>query len=223
MRSVQEIDVLIEEIADGVVLRPIGMIDYSGAPILWRRLDDVQQRAPDRLIIDLAEVPSIDSSVIATLVQSMQQALRTSRMLILCGLQDPVRALFEIVRLDQSVFTIVENIDEAVALPNRRKFGRFNLEHLKCDIGRIMDISAGGLRVRTDRKPRGRVKLRLWDDRIDVVVEAEVAWSRRIRLRRHESGLRFVNIGTEASKRLATIVSRAADRTARARNRAPDG
>ena len=55
----------------------------------------------------------MDSSGVATLVEAMQVARRGGGKLILCALQEKVRSVFEIARLDM-VFTIVASTEEAV-------------------------------------------------------------------------------------------------------------
>ena len=75
----------------------------------------MQKVNPGRLVIDLSEVPYMDSSGVATLVEAMQVARRRNQKLILCSPQEKVKAIFEIARLDM-VFKIVGSRDEAVAV-----------------------------------------------------------------------------------------------------------
>ncbi len=112
MSKAEELQIHTENIADGVLVRPVGEIDLSCASMLRQRLSEVQDGKPARLIIDLSEVPYMDSSGVATLVEAMQIARRTGGKLILCGLQDKVRSIFEIARLDM-VFVIVDTLDDA--------------------------------------------------------------------------------------------------------------
>ena len=206
MNQADEIEVLIEEIGDGVIVRPVGDIDLRGASSLRVRIGEVQRRNPARLVIDLTEVPYMDASVVATLVEAMQVARLGSGILILCGLQERVRSVFEITRLDNAVFTIVETTDQAIALPNRRKFTRFGPFGLNCDLGHLLDISARGVKLLSKRKLKGTVNLRLWNNETDLDLQAEVCWSQRIRFRQHEEGLQFANLRTEDAKKLAVMV-----------------
>ncbi len=114
MSKAQELDIQIEDITDGVILRPKGEIDLSCAAVLRKRLGMVQESKPLRLIIDLSAVPYMDSSGVATLVEAMQIARRNGSKLVLCALQAKVLAIFEIARLDM-VFKIVESVEEAAA------------------------------------------------------------------------------------------------------------
>ena len=108
-----QLEVEIENSGDATVLRPRGDIDLSRAPSLRHRISEVQKDKPARLIIDLVEVPYMDSSGVATLVEAMQVARRDGSKLILCALQDKVRSIFEIARLDM-VLTIVATKEDAM-------------------------------------------------------------------------------------------------------------
>ena len=112
MTDTDDIDVR-EEKSDGTtILTPIGEIDLARAPSLRLHLGKAIDSEPRRLIIDLAEVPYMDSSGVATFVEAMQLAQQKGSRLILCGLQDRVRSIFEIARLDM-VFTIKQDTDDA--------------------------------------------------------------------------------------------------------------
>ena len=114
MSKAEELEVQIEKTTDGVIVRPIGDVDLGCAATLRLRLKEVQNENPDRLIVDLGSVSYMDSSGVATLVEAMQNARRTDTKLILCALQDKVRSIFEIARLDM-VFAIVEDVEKAKA------------------------------------------------------------------------------------------------------------
>ena len=114
MSKADELVIHSETIDDGVIVRPVGEIDLSCAALLQQKLAGVQRDKPARLVIDLAEVPYMDSSGVATLVEAMQVARRNQTKIILCALQHKVRSIFEIARLDM-VFKIVDTLDEATA------------------------------------------------------------------------------------------------------------
>jgi len=113
MRDHDEIPVETEEVEDGTIFRPQGEIDLGRSPSLRTALAEVQAKRPRRLIIDLADVPYMDSSGVATLVEAMQVSRRHDGRIILCNLQDRVRSIFEIARLDM-VFTIVDSGEDAL-------------------------------------------------------------------------------------------------------------
>lgn len=105
-----------KEIVDGMtVLRPIGEIDLSRSPVLRHHLTAAQQSKPDRLIVDLKDVPYMDSSGVATLIEAMQNSRKHGTQLVLCELQDKVRSIFEIARLED-VFTIVNSREDAMVI-----------------------------------------------------------------------------------------------------------
>jgi anti-sigma B factor antagonist len=96
-----------------LVVAPAGDIDLTASPQLREELRKAQVGRPVRLVVDLAGVPYMDSSGVATLVQALQVARRNSTKMVLCGLTDRVRSIFEIARLD-TVFTIVTDMDAAI-------------------------------------------------------------------------------------------------------------
>lgn len=96
-----------------MILSPEGDVDLGASPSLRTRLHEALNQQPDRLIIDLGGVEYMDSSGVATLVESLQIARRSDTTLVLANLRDRVRAVFEIARLD-TVFTITATVDEAM-------------------------------------------------------------------------------------------------------------
>lgn len=102
----------IESDADSVIVRPQGDVDMSRSPHLRQALRDAMASKPRGLIVDLSEVGYMDSSGLATLVEAMRTAKRGGTKMILCAMNDKVRAIFEIARLDQ-FFTITDGLDEA--------------------------------------------------------------------------------------------------------------
>ena len=99
--------------ADGrCTLAPSGDVDLSVARALQMEIRAAMDAKPSRMIVDLTNVPYMDSSGVATLVEAMQIARKQETKLILCCMQDKVRSIFEIARLDR-VFTIVEDHEAA--------------------------------------------------------------------------------------------------------------
>jgi anti-sigma B factor antagonist len=95
-----------------VILRPVGDVDLSRSPVLRCEIMEAQKKSPQRLIVDLAEVPYMDSSGVATLLEAWQIARRQRGKVVLCNLQEKVKAIIEIARLE-TVFTIVKDCEEA--------------------------------------------------------------------------------------------------------------
>ncbi|GIW73911.1 MAG: anti-sigma factor antagonist [Phycisphaerales bacterium] len=92
-----------------------GEVDAQRAPDLQVSLQEAiaRLRGQGGLVVDLSGVDYMDSSGVATLVRALQLTRKKGLKLVLCGLQDRVRSIVEIARLD-SVFCIVP--DRAQAL-----------------------------------------------------------------------------------------------------------
>lgn len=106
------IKVRTEQEAGATVVSPEGDIDLSRSPALRATLRQAQSAKPGRLVVDLSGVDYMDSSGVATLVEALQMARRNNTKMVLCGMKDRVRSIFEIARLD-TVFTIVATRDLA--------------------------------------------------------------------------------------------------------------
>lgn len=97
--------------AAGVVVTPEGDIDMSRSPEFRSALRSVNDRKPRRLVVNLARVGYMDSSGLATLVECMRTAKMNRTEMVLCGMNEKVRAIFDIARLDQ-FFNIVPSLDD---------------------------------------------------------------------------------------------------------------
>ncbi len=115
MSNSEQLEIFTETIDDATIVRPVGDIDLSGAPALRQQLKQDQAAGPGSVIVDLSEVHYMDSSGLATLVEAMQTARKNQGKLVICALQEKVRSIFEIARLDM-VFKIVNTRDEALTL-----------------------------------------------------------------------------------------------------------
>ena len=94
------------------ILKLNGRFDAYEVPKVAAWLNE--QIAADnlRIIMNLAGVSFIDSTGLSTLVQAMKRARLKNGDCRLCGLQQPIRILFELIRLDKA-FQIFS--DEALA------------------------------------------------------------------------------------------------------------
>ena len=100
---------------DAVVAAVRGEIDLSNSAELRTELLDLIQKAkPARLVLNLAQVPYMDSSAVAVLVESLQKMRKTGGKVILTTLQPRVRSLLEIAHLN-SIFVLVRDEQEAMA------------------------------------------------------------------------------------------------------------
>lgn len=76
-------------------------------------LELLAKNEPKRLVLNLAQVPYMDSSAIAVLVEALQKIRKIGGRIFLTDLQPRVKGLLEIARLD-SIFVVAK--DEADAL-----------------------------------------------------------------------------------------------------------
>lgn len=96
-----------------MVVSPVGEVGYHEAPALRAALRDALDKRPGRLIANLSGVGYMATPGLATLIEALQISKRTSVPLVVCGLTDRVRAIFEIARLHQ-VFKIVPDLPSAL-------------------------------------------------------------------------------------------------------------
>ena len=99
---------------DAVIVSVRGEIDLQNSPELRTELLDLlTKHSPNRVVLNLTQVPYMDSSAIAVLVELLQKLRKTGGKVYLTNLQPRVKGLLEIARLG-SIFGIVN--DEAEAL-----------------------------------------------------------------------------------------------------------
>src|SRR3954471_10418309 len=100
---------------EAVIASIRGEIDLHNSPQLRTRLlaciDEVK---PKKLVLNLADVPYMDSSAIAVLVEALQKMRKAGGKICLTNLQSRVKGLLEIARLD-SIFVIAADETEALA------------------------------------------------------------------------------------------------------------
>ena len=89
-----------------------GEIDLHVSPRIAATLIAAVKEKPRNLIVDLAKVSYIDSSGLAVLIEAMQSVEKYGGKFALAGLQENVKPIFEIARLDQ-VFRIFPDVDSA--------------------------------------------------------------------------------------------------------------
>ena len=84
------------------------------SPEIATTFNEMVRDKPPRVVVDLTDVTYIDSSGLAVLIVGMQQVKEYGGKFALAGLQESVRPIFEIARLDQ-VFQIFPDVDAALA------------------------------------------------------------------------------------------------------------
>jgi anti-sigma B factor antagonist len=91
-----------------------GEIDLHVSPSVTASLNSMIEKKPERLVVDLSGVTYIDSAGLAALIGAMQKVEGYGGKFLLAGLQETVRSIFEISRLDQ-VFQIFPDANAALA------------------------------------------------------------------------------------------------------------
>jgi anti-sigma B factor antagonist len=91
-----------------------GEIDLHVSPAVTASLNTMIEKKPKQLVVDLSRVTYIDSAGLATFIEGMQKVEAYGGKFALAGLQETVRSIFEISRLDQ-VFQIFPDVETALA------------------------------------------------------------------------------------------------------------
>jgi anti-anti-sigma factor len=99
---------------NAVVAAIHGEIDLHNSPELRDAMISVLLVGdPKKLILDLADVPYMDSSALAVLVEALKRMQRNGGRVFLFNLQPRVKGLLEIARLD-TIFIVVKDAKEAI-------------------------------------------------------------------------------------------------------------
>ncbi len=94
------------------VLKISGSFDVYTAGPAREWIQTASSEFPSNIVIDMSEVQFIDSTALAILVQGMRRSRERNGDIYLCSLQQPVRMVLELTRLDK-VFEIYSNEAEA--------------------------------------------------------------------------------------------------------------
>jgi anti-anti-sigma factor len=98
---------------DVLIAAVVGEIDLHNSPELRTSLlNALSQNRLKKIILNLAEVPYMDSSAVAVLVEALQKLRKIGGKVCLTNLQPRVKGLLQIARLD-TVFILTENEEEA--------------------------------------------------------------------------------------------------------------
>jgi anti-sigma B factor antagonist len=96
------------------ILEFTGSLDSSTVKEARPWLRNVTGRRPARVVVNLSQVEFLDSTGLSVLVESKRRALENDGDLLLFGLRQPVRIVFELTRLDR-FFEIFRLEEEALA------------------------------------------------------------------------------------------------------------
>ena len=99
------------------IFSPTGAIDLHVSPELRASLRAIiDGEKPKRLIVDLSQVPYIDSSGIAVLIGALQSLELEGGVFMIAGAREGVRMIFESAKLDQ-YFRLFPDVEAAAAAP----------------------------------------------------------------------------------------------------------
>lgn len=103
----------VEELVDHEtqLLAVHGDVDLKTAKLFRMALDDASGDGKPRLIVDMSEVPFMDSSGLAALIGAQKAVRDRTRLIVVCP--ENLRRIFEVTRLD-SVVTVVRSLPEAL-------------------------------------------------------------------------------------------------------------
>lgn len=90
-----------------------GEVDLYSSPRMREAILAGVSRKNPRVVVDLQRVTYMDSSGIATLVEALQLTRKHSGRLVIAGLSERVREIFELARLE-SVFELSPSVADAL-------------------------------------------------------------------------------------------------------------
>ncbi|KPJ75962.1 MAG: hypothetical protein AMS14_02725 [Planctomycetes bacterium DG_20] len=98
---------------DATVVALRGEVTVFSSPDLRSRLREIVDALPGRIVMDLTETTYVDSSGVATFVEVLKMVRGHEGDLVLAGISDRVRGVFEIARL-ADVFRMTGSVEEAL-------------------------------------------------------------------------------------------------------------
>jgi anti-sigma B factor antagonist len=113
LQSNSELVPSIRKEGDTIFAKVRGEIDLHNSPYLRSALlDALNKHQPNKIVLNLEQVPYMDSSAIAVLVEALQKLRKTGGKMCLTNLQPRVKGLLEIARLD-TIFVLAKDEEEA--------------------------------------------------------------------------------------------------------------
>ena len=91
-----------------------GDIDLHVSPVVTEALNAMIKQKPERIVIDLSRATYIDSAGVAALILARQEVKAYGGRFFLSGVQETIRSILEISRLDR-IFWIFPDVDAALA------------------------------------------------------------------------------------------------------------
>ncbi|MCB0059246.1 MAG: STAS domain-containing protein [Caldilineaceae bacterium] len=94
------------------VITVSGRFDAHQVPKIQKDVDGMLANGTTTVVFDLSDVNFVDSSALAVMVRTMKHCRERGGELILCGLRQPVRIIFELTRMDKA-FRIFDDMQQA--------------------------------------------------------------------------------------------------------------
>lgn len=105
---------IVEEKHDGVsAFRVQGRLDSNTSPEFEKRLFDAMANGARRFIVDFTDLDYISSAGLRVILKATKALKREEGRIVLCGMQDYVKEVFEIAGFD-SFLPIAPNFAEAL-------------------------------------------------------------------------------------------------------------
>jgi anti-sigma B factor antagonist len=117
---------IIERTADGVVILDMsaGWVAVTNAPTsLLGTIEQLIDQGRVNIVVNLGEVPSVDSDGLGEIVRGFNDARDAGGRLVLCGVATHLRELLATTKLDEYI-PIFDSEPEAVRSLQARAFGR---------------------------------------------------------------------------------------------------
>ena len=97
---------------DVAVLSIDGEVAMFSSPQARNAIMELVKKRVPKVIVELSNVSYMDSSGVATLIEGLQLCQKYNGLLVVAGLRDNVREVFELTRLDK-IFKIYSDVDAA--------------------------------------------------------------------------------------------------------------
>ncbi len=92
-----------------------GEVDMFSSPEARKEIANLVKKEIPRIVVDLSGVSYMDSSGVATLIEGLQMCNKYDGKLVVAGLRDNVREVFELTKLDK-IFEIYEDAETALTV-----------------------------------------------------------------------------------------------------------
>lgn len=85
-----------EPFGSGVVVRPIGRLDSTTAPVAEQAIRDALARSGHRLLLDMGDLDYVSSAGLRVVLAAAKQSSAASGKFLVCDLKPQVRQVFEL-------------------------------------------------------------------------------------------------------------------------------